>query len=734
VEEVLEAFRTFVADADVLVAYNGTTADFPMLEAAYDRAGLSGLDRLWLVDGYYLALALWPTPPRSHRLRQIAERVGIKVDRLVWHDALDDAKLLALLMSAGGRKVRAMDSALRRLVASATVDSKAWELVFDLAGTGDEPRAHSDTEVGRILGQVLAAKPRLRDAPAEPDLPQLVPPRPMPMMTVPGFLRGEDGGVDPFELACAVKGERGEPRPAQREMAAAMRGWIADGVSALVEAPTGTGKSYAMLAVAVDWLAANPAHRVVISTFTKQLQAQLAADIEALGRDETLPDLAATANLVKGKANRLSLRALVVALADCTAPVARRRPGAVRRTEFAGDVLYRELVAFLALRLAAPAGSLLVEWESRSIDQVDVPAFFENYCRGRRHLYLATLSQAAVGEYPPSGEEVTLHTADVSEVIATHRLIVANHALLLANLYDFGDLGANTLLIIDEAHALEDAATAALSPSLEYGSVEKLGSDLTDWLAGAPDHPLRGKLAAIGADLERFLDTHRFPNAAMAVFDTAAADATKGNLRKVSLASPYGGAIGLRSVDTLRQCLEQLTRQYLDPLRRVLGSYAASTALAGADRFEQERFWAVYTRAADAARTAGAILADTDAILGPLPRRRAPGGDGTTPGGEAAESAQPDGGTSDADVAEEDTPVAQADEAAHADEQDVNDSTTADRPPAPPPPNRAVWAEQRPSPDLSRNPRYYRFQLTTSPIELGAEPVWRAFLAAFART
>ena len=42
-----------------------------------------------------------------------------------------------------------------------------------------------------------------------------------------------------------------------------MRGWVASGQDALVEAPTGTGKSYALLAVALEWLAADPSNRVV---------------------------------------------------------------------------------------------------------------------------------------------------------------------------------------------------------------------------------------------------------------------------------------------------------------------------------------------------------------------------------------------------------------------------------------------------------------------------------------
>ena len=74
-----------------------------------------------------------------------------------------------------------------------------------------------------------------------------------------------------------------------------------------MEAPTGTGKSYALLAQAIDWLAADATNKVVIATFTKQLQAQLADDIDKISA-AGYPELAGVSDLVKGSVNRLSLR------------------------------------------------------------------------------------------------------------------------------------------------------------------------------------------------------------------------------------------------------------------------------------------------------------------------------------------------------------------------------------------------------------------------------------------
>lgn len=85
----LAALQAYVGDADALVAYNGTDADFPMLADAFEREGIPGFGGQ-LIDAYYLALAVWPTAP-SHRLAVLAEHVGAATKDLEWHDAADGA-------------------------------------------------------------------------------------------------------------------------------------------------------------------------------------------------------------------------------------------------------------------------------------------------------------------------------------------------------------------------------------------------------------------------------------------------------------------------------------------------------------------------------------------------------------------------------------------------------------------------------------------------------------------
>ena len=308
--EALAGLLGFAADADVVVAYNGTEADFPLLAEACDRENLPRLGGEY-VDAYYLTLAVWPTA-MSHRLAFLADEVGVPTGDLHWHDAAEDCVLLSRVLKAAASTVAGWPAERMDLLASVVPDSPAWRLMRELAGAGTPmgtPRVHSHANVAAIAAAGLAAHP-----PRRAQAGMLAGRGPVP---VGESLRGADGRVDPVALAAAAHGGAANRRPAQEEMATVMHGWVDDEHGGLVEAPTGTGKSLAVLAVALDWLAADPNRTAIVSTYTKQLQAQLAHDVAAL--QTAVPGLLDAADLVKGAANRLSLRALLVALADATA-------------------------------------------------------------------------------------------------------------------------------------------------------------------------------------------------------------------------------------------------------------------------------------------------------------------------------------------------------------------------------------------------------------------------------
>jgi RecQ family ATP-dependent DNA helicase len=407
---------------------------------------------------------------------------------------------------------------------------------------------------------------------------------------------------------------------------------------------------------------------VVISTFTRQLQRQLARDIYALHEAGVAPGLIGLTSLVKGSVNRLSLAGLIRALADSTDAGGRRRRG-----DFVGDPAFAELGLYLALRFIA-TGTPVVEWESRSVDPVDVEPFFDRYLAvrpdgpSRRGPFLRFLSQAESRDYDPGDEILAEHTSLVKEVLARNRLLVTNHALLLSHLDDFGTAD-RTLLVIDEAHSLEAAATDALERRMDFAIVEESLAELREWIrplpAGSPpeDVERHARLERALRDLGWYLDNEGVPNGARRVLDAVGRDPLHHDaLRSTTLASPVARPVPPRA--GFIRALEELGRR-VDDVARALHAEPAR-----ADRLEDERRRALAERLDQLAGTTSEIVADLLAIIEP-----------------------------------------------------------AD--PAAPPPNRVVWLDEQPA--RTGSPRDFRFGVTSSPIELAREPAYEKLTAAFGR-
>jgi ATP-dependent DNA helicase RecQ len=737
--DVLEQFRSFCDGADCVIAYNGVAHDFRLLDEEYRRCELepllSGPAAPRLVDGLYLAQALWPIPPRQHRLKQLLQRLEIDVEDMIWHDALDDSKMLVELLTHGATELMpSLDPELQALLAAAGAGSDAWELLFSLAGIEPGGPALDGVETASILLDTLQntdTKHPLRQEPPEDGAE--TPPLQPTALTIPATLLAPDGGVDIDKLVAVVKGEGAEAREAQREMVAQMRAWLEAGAPALVEAPTGTGKSYAILAAALDWLSVDPERKVVISTFTKQLQSQLAEDIENL-TEKALPALSEAADMVKGAANRLSLRALVLALAELTEPdTPSHRRG---RQDFSGDQRYRDLVLYLALRFVAE-GKPTEQWEARSVDRVDVPAFFDDYCPQRLSLYLASFSQAENEDYRADRGGIGTYTLTVKEALELRRLVVANHALLLAHLDDFADLGEKTLLVVDEAHELENAATSALSSEIDAGAIAELAVQAAEWADENDDITGAARVADGALSLDRYLEDERLARAAMDAFDTAERDPLGRNvLRTVTVASPLQGDAFVRPMEILAGQL-RTTRHHvglvMEPLRRIAAQNPPS------DPYELDRFYALLARAGELDTALTAIVHDVDAIFGPgtAPTAAASAGSDDGTGPAEAQDADPDQAelvevVDSADEGEE-LVALEADEESEvepegADNELVEDGTALDRDR----PNKVVFAEELSEYRPGRT-RAYRFRIVSAPIELGREHDWREFKERFAR-
>jgi ATP-dependent DNA helicase RecQ len=739
--DVLQALSEFCRGADVLAAYNGTAHDFPLLATEYERCNLRPF---WdsklasaprLVDGLYLAQALWPIPPRQHRLRDLLERLAVKVDDLVWHDALDDAQMLVELMShAASSFLPSLNPSLLELLISVGKGSDAWAFLFSLAGIDIEPRRFDGSEVANVIASIIAPNQRKRRRPEVPQeenetkgdgsngMEYGMPSHTTQPFTLPTNICGADGRLDIDSLIRVLRGESAEARPSQRDMLEHLREWIRLSCSALVEAPTGIGKSYVLLAAALEWLVEHPENRVIISTYTKQLQSQLANDIEHLA-ELLLPELVGLADMVKGASNRLSLRALVICLAELTEEKQRRRPR--RRSNFSEDQRFRDLVLYLLLRFLAE-GKPTEEWEAHSVDKVDVPGFFIDYCGPRLSLYLLSLSQADAGDYPETRlDEIARYTVTVREALATRRLIIANHALLLAHHEDLDEIRARTLLLIDEAHEFENAASQTMSSSFDSGIVTSLAEDIFSWLTDQPPGAGGDTLADILNDFDRYLDDERLPRAAMIAFTSAESDPlSRSYLRTVTVASPLQGDAYVRPMENLANEL-RTTRRWLKSLLDALRSVPRPE-----NDFEADRLFALVGRTTELGRALEQVIIDIDAVF--TTENALVGQDNQV---EHTDEADLSGQFGDADeqdelvlVEAEEEPEEYTDTTSLSEIHDsrVELGVTVQS-------NKVVWAEELEELHPGRL-RRYRFRIVSSPIEIGREEAWQRFKRGFART
>jgi superfamily II DNA helicase RecQ/Rad3-related DNA helicase len=751
--EALERLRDFCSDADVLVAYNGIGVDFPLLDAASDRVGLphpSGVR----VDAYYLALATWPFPKRSHRLAELAEDVGVDRTGLSWHDAADDAELTARLLRAASKTHQGLPAPMREMLDAVTHRSVAWRLIREL-GTGSSlptPDALDDTETANALTAAIGHLPLRRD-PSGGALPGTG------ALTLPVMLK-KDGRTSPHQLAQVVSPGNVTPRPAQNQMAELLTKWLPD-TDGAIEAPTGTGKSLAVLAVALDHLAADPNHRVVIATHTRQLQAQLARDVHRLGG--AVPGLLDLTDVVKGATNRLSLRSLVTALADtsqaATADTPPRRRGV--RTGYADQSAYGELLATIVLRLHH-AHTPLEQWAARSVDSADLPVFLSEYLPGRFGAYLNTISQSH-GEYSSAAGLAEL-TDTVEDALGGHRLVLANHALLLSHLDDFGTTGPDTLLIVDEAHTLESAATDALTPTVELRELESCLHTASSWLAS---HPTGGAEHARVVDCLEALRMHcaaeQLPQAISKLLDLRSSSplGSTGPGRVVTLASPFGADHGEDRARAVTHLLGQ-TAIVVGELATALWAYLGTETGRRLDWYAQERTKMLALRLSTIESSARTIVEHSRRLLGDVTPTVVTGGrvTATTPAiaaepasataGAVANTRDNEAGDGDVEATIDPTELdaedlEAGDVVANEDHEAETTASIADDDSDDDPArhvasqllelgNQVVYVVEESADDPAASWREYAAAVQSSPVELQIDHEWLQFRSVFGRT
>jgi ATP-dependent DNA helicase DinG len=259
----------------------------------------------------------------------------------------------------------------------------------------------------------------------------------------------------------------GEERPGQVAMAAAVASAIESGRHLCVQAGTGTGKTLGYLVPALL-----SGKRTVVATATKALQEQL------IGRD--LPFLASalgrpfTAALLKGRSNYLCR----AALADTVGSEQGRLVGEQPRVA--------ELAAWAA--------------ETGTGDRSDLPFSVSN-------AEWSAVS-VSVGECPgrakcPHGDVCFAEQA--RDAAAEADLVVVNTHLYGLHLASGGAvLPEHDVVVVDEAHALEDIAADTLGLRLGPGRFENLARAMRGVFTA--DHPAVATVDAAGVRLGLVLE------------------------------------------------------------------------------------------------------------------------------------------------------------------------------------------------------------------------------------
>jgi predicted DnaQ family exonuclease/DinG family helicase len=381
-------------------------------------------------DTWDLAYVLRPGAS-AYALAKIAAELGVSHDRP--HRALEDAIVTGRLFVALVKEAADLELDVLTEIERAARRSNARlsYVVSGLAGQRlSELAAERESGSAPTIGFDLASiKARIQRPPA---LRPKREPQPIDVEQVAAML-GEDGA-----LAAALPGfeHRAEQVAMARAVAEAVNTAAAGGNGRLiVEAGTGVGKSLAYLLPAVLYALKNDA-RVVVSTNTINLQEQL------LSKD--VPALLA------------ALKAADIDGAD---------PDDLRATQLKGRSNYVCLNRLLRLRASESPSehearilSKLLVWlrTTRTGDRSELNL-------GRRDVAAPWDRLSAQGASDCNGVSGTCFLRAARERAGSSHLVIVNHALLMADLAtDNSILPEHDLLIIDEAHHLEESATRQL--------------------------------------------------------------------------------------------------------------------------------------------------------------------------------------------------------------------------------------------------------------------------------
>ncbi|SPA24408.1 putative ATP-dependent helicase [Cupriavidus taiwanensis] len=272
--------------------------------------------------------------------------------------------------------------------------------------------------------------------------------------------------ADTGTLARAIPGYR--PRASQHKMAEAVAGAIAQNDSVIVEAGTGTGKTYAYLVPAMLW-----GGKVILSTGTKNLQDQLfLRDIPTVRHALNVPVSVA---LLKGRANYV-----------CHYHLERAQAGG-RLASRQDAAWLREIGRFIKETATGDKAELASVPENAPVWQM-VTSTRDNCLGSECPHYKDCFVMRARKE---------AQQADV--VVVNHHLFFADVVLRDTGMAEL--LPAANTVIFDEAHQLPETATLFFGETLSTSQLLEIARDtVAEGLSHARDAV---DWVALGAPLER---------------------------------------------------------------------------------------------------------------------------------------------------------------------------------------------------------------------------------------
>lgn len=427
ISDVIHDLRAFIGNTPLL----GHRINF---DASFLQPFSVGLTNV-LIDTYELASFLLPTAPR-YNLTSLTEQLGLS-DLTNAHRALDDAIATCNLYWALWQKLLQLPLRMLRELntAALNLDWQAKPTIIDALQLRSE-KAPTREELADGIDDLGSFQP-------EDDHWETLRPNHTIETIDPDVLSAliEPGG----KMQQFIPNY--ESRHPQIEMLKSTVDAFNGSQHTMIEAPTGTGKSFAYLIPAIYWAVQNN-ERVIISTDTIALQDQLInKDIPTLRK---ALDVDFKATVSKGRNNYLCPRRLRT--------VRRRAPTSVEELR----VLAKILVWMLESD-SGDKGEISLRGTAEEMTWVRLSAQDEG----------CTLSRCSSQMEGACPFYKARKRADESHIV------VVNHALLLTDV----QVGNRVLpdyryVVIDEAHHLEEATTNGLSNRLDPSGLHRRFADL----------------------------------------------------------------------------------------------------------------------------------------------------------------------------------------------------------------------------------------------------------------